>query len=230
MRRLIILVAAIAVAASWGSPGVHAASYEWGIRYLNYGSCCLGDSLNGTKASIEVNYFNPLTNQCLSAQSYGVGFNNTDDLIVVDLLRCGSSTGIDGTCSESNNFVRAVEVLINGIYHCYEHGAASWGTNYTMDVLNEYQSLWWAHINGTAYENETFSTGTAEAIQEGIEDGQTTSNIFCSGWSAASVFAQTSAWQRFEINVSWKTVQSSRSQSGCFTLSGGPPGAFSIQH
>lgn len=228
MKRLSVLagvvVAALALAASTNAaPGDWYQLPRFGAYYLTP-PCCGGDSLNGTGAAILVSGINPDSSNCLLFRSTAESASNY--LIQSGLLRCGSGQMLDGTCSLSNNLVKFVEKDVAGSYTCYPHGAASLNTTYTATPQNTTGTLWYAYIDGIAYENNSFS---ADAI---AESGEHTSDS-CSGWSGHGVFGQSSLWpwKRYVIgSASWKTVQSSYQHAGCWALSGAPPNSFDISH
>jgi hypothetical protein len=226
-----VLVVAVTTALSiagtaFADPSLWWQSPRFGAYYLT-SPCCNGDPFNGTGASIKVTSASPDSQPCLLFRSTA---EKGGYLIQSGLTKCGTnSTGLDGTCSLSNNLVKFVEKEVNGVYTCYPHGAASLNTTYTATPQNTTGTLWYAYIDGTAYESNSF---TAEAIAETAEHTDPNGDS-CSGWSGAATFASSATWpwQRYVINnPSWTRVQSSYTHAGCWSLSGGPPNSFTISH
>lgn len=68
-----------------------------------------------------------------------------------------------------------------------------------------------------------------------VEGGEHTGTDDCSGWSGSGTWASgpdnSYRWQRYYAStLSWIVVQGASTSSGCWTLSGGPPGSFTISH
>lgn len=193
---------------------------NFGERYLET-PCCGGAQLGGTSASLNVNTISPDSPHCLLFRSDA---EIVGHLIQAGLVKCGVNTSLDGACSLSNNLVKFVEIQNSSGYHCYAHGDASTGFEYDPGV-HITDGTWYSFISGTSYETTTF--GSATLIIEGGEHTNTTS---CSGWTGSAVFAGDSShvWQRYDLNAHGTDVQSASTNNGCWLVSGGPPGSFSI--
>lgn len=225
MRRLIVvLCAALLWALIAGAQGSSSFVSRFGSRYLQP-PCCNGDTLNGTYASISVDYIAPGSAYCVLFRSVAQDSAGAY-LLQAGLARCGAYTSLDGTCSLSNNFIKFVEKEVNYVYTCYPHGAATLSTTYNPLVVSYTGNSWSAQIDSTAYESNSF---TQYMITEGAEHAGTDS---CTGgWAASGFFAGLGAWQRYhQGSGTWKTVQSSYISEGCWTIAGGPPSSFTIYH
>jgi hypothetical protein len=204
-------------------------SARYSARYLEYGlnpPCCGGDALWGTSASINVSSIQADGGNCVLFRSDAENLAN--DLIQAGIVRCGdTSTGLAGSCSRDHTIVKFVETHLQGQpYRCFQHGSAATGVDHAAVVYAPSGNTWYSFIDGVQYETNSFSQ---RVIMESGEHGGSDS---CSGWSASARFAASPSypWQRFVQPGTWKTVQSSYSSPGCWSISGGPPGAFTISH
>jgi hypothetical protein len=198
---------------------------RYGARYLEP-PCCGGDALWGTSASINVSSIAADGSNCVVFRSDAENLNA--DLIQAGIVRCGdTSTGLAGTCSQNHTVVKFVEThLQNQSYHCVEHGAAALGVDHAAVVYAPSGSTWYSFIDGMQYETNTFSQRII------MESGEHAGSDSCSNWTASATFAAgvSYPWQRYVQSSGWKTVQSSYNSPGCWTITGGPPGAFTIRH
>jgi hypothetical protein len=224
------LVALLVLTAS-ESAGALSLTSRYGARYLEYGNtppCCDGDQLWGTSASINVSSIAADGPYCILFRSDAE--NSSSYLIQAGIVRCGdTSTGLDQTCSvaPSHPIVKFVETHIPGSnYHCVAHGTASLGVDHAAVVYAPSGTTWYSFIDGIQYETNSF---TQHAV---MESGEHAGSDSCSGWTASATFAAgvSYPWQRFVQPGTWKTVQSSYNSPGCWTITGGPPGAFTIRH
>jgi hypothetical protein len=198
---------------------------RFGTRYLEP-PCCGGDALNGTSASINISSISPDSTRCILFSSDAE--NSTHLYLLQDgVVRCGSSSSLDGTCSLTNNTVKFVEKEVNGSYTCYAHGSAALNFDHAAVLQNASGTTWSTVLDGVTYETNSFT-------QYGIyEQGEHAGSDSCTGWSGSARFAANASypWQRYvQSGATWKTVQSSFSSPGCWSISGGPPGSFTISH
>jgi len=221
-RRIAVLAICLVTSMAFAST---AAAYYWGDYHLDYGSCCGGAALNGTRAYIDVSSTTPDANSCL-AHSSVVDSNSANDQTEAGLLRCGTNTRIDGTCSLTNNFVKFVELDSGGTYTCYPHGSATLGSSYLVTIDDSANNgSWYAYIAGTQYEGYFGLSSTAVNVYEwGEYTGGT-----CSGWSDSTSF---STWQRYYYAGStWTTVASATNgTTGCWSVGSLSSGNFSVSH
>jgi hypothetical protein len=207
---------------------------KFGSRYLqNYQSpvCCNGQALNGTQANVSVSSLGPDATQCVLFSSEIEEVNDGPAAVQSGIVRCGSSsTGLDGTCSLSNNQVLFVETInSSNNAHCVAHGAAAYSTDYKFGTEDPSGSTYYGTINGVLDESVSFTGGPAHLITEG---GEHTNVDTCTGWTGAATLGDTGApWSRYVLSsTTWVTVQSANTSAGCWTLTGGPPGSFNVSH
>lgn len=237
VRRVGLVLATLTVSAGFfaalvGSANASAFANRYGMEFLQYGSCCGGDTLFGTKASIIPNHVNPGGTYCTLFRSDAED-NTGGYLIQAGVVKCGSQTDLDGTCSLTNNLVKFVETETpSGGYVCHPHGGTSVGTEVDAAVYGYAEAFdngWNAYLNGTPEEGIPVMTG-AQYIVEGAEHAGTDScnSSDWGGTNDATFASATPVWQRYKTNLTWYTVQGSSTSSGCWTVSGGPPNSFTI--
>gem|GEM_PF-3757219 len=217
--------AAVACCVLASSAGALTLTARYGARYLEP-PCCGGDALWGTSASINVASIAADGANCILFRSDAENLNQ--DLIQAGIVRCGdTSTGLAGTCSRNHTIVKFVETHLQGQpYHCVEHGAAATGVDHAAVVFAPSGSTWYSFLDGVQYETNTFSQRII------MESGEHAGSDSCSSWTARATFAAgvSYAWQRYVQSSGWKTIQSSYNSPGCWSITGGPPGAFTITH
>lgn len=225
----LVAVASIYLAVLASSANAITLTARYGARYLEYGlnpPCCGGDALWGTSASINVASIGADGPNCVLFRSDAEDLST--NLIQAGIVRCGdTSTGLAGVCSRNHTVVKFVETHLQGqSYHCVEHGSASTGVDHAAVVYAPSGTTWYSFIDGVQYETNSF---TQRVI---MESGEHTSTDSCTGWFGSATFAASPSypWQRFVQPPTWKTVQSSYNSPGCWSISGGPPGAFTIRH
>jgi hypothetical protein len=197
----------------------------FGYNYLQYGSCCGGARLDGTRAYVSVSSITPDASNCIAFQSIVTSLDSNRQLQAA-LLRCGTNANVDGTCSLTNNFVKIVErIPATGSPVCYPHGAATLGSSYLLTVDSSAgNGTWTAYISGTPYESQSGYTTSVRIPESGEYTG-----FSCSGWSGSASF---NTWQRYNFpNNVWTTVQSSNQRNdGCWSLGTVSNGNFSVTH
>jgi hypothetical protein len=203
--------------------------FVFGQNYLDYGSCCNGATLDGTRAYVSVSSDSPQSTGCVLFDSV-VSSNDSNRQLEVGIARCGSSTSLDGMCSLTNNLVKYVErIPASGSAVCYPHGAASYNSSdlFTVDDSAN-NGNWYAYIDGTLEQGQS-GYDSQVRISEWGEDSQH-DNYSCSGWGGAASF---SSWQRYNYGSNqWTTVQSSsqRNVNNCWNLGLVSNGSFSVSH
>lgn len=70
----------------------------------------------------------------------------------------------------------------------------------------------------------------ADYLVEGAEhaSGDTCDPSKWGGTNDATFASATPVWQRDKPDLTWYTVQSASTSSGCWTVSGGPPNSFTV--
>lgn len=217
-RRVVWTVAAVVALGSVGS----AYGALFGQYSLTYGSCCGGATLNGTRAYIDVSSISPDSTHCIAFSSAVVDGGLSQQLQAT-LVRCGSNANVDGTCSTSNNFVKAVEIIPSGV--CYQHGSASTGGSYLVTVDEPYNDgTWYTFIAGTGYETQSGYDNNVAIPEFGEYTGSS-----CSGWSASASF---DTWQRYYYaGNTWTNVSTANpNNGGCWTLGTLSSSNFTVSH
>jgi hypothetical protein len=198
---------------------------RYGARYLEP-PCCGGEPLWGSSASINVSSIAADGSNCILFRTDAENLNA--DLIQAGIVRCGdTSTGLAGTCSRNHTIVKFVETHLAGQpYHCVEHGTAATGVDHAAVVVAASGNTWYSYLDGMQYETNSFSQRII------MESGEHAGSDSCMYWTASARFAAavSYAWQRYVQPTGWKTVQSSYNSPGCWSITGGPPGAFTISH
>jgi hypothetical protein len=222
-RRMAICGAAIVVGllSFAGSAG----ATDFGGRYLQE-PCGCGDALYGTSSAMVANFIVPDPPQCVAFSDFTS--DSSGFLIQAGLVRCGNLITADGTCSLHNDLVRFVEVKNSSGFHCYQHGSASTGVEHDAAVQAYSGNSWSSWLDGTFYEGTTqshlFITSHAEYTGSGSS---------CTApWSGSVTLGGGPAypWQRLKPDrITWFTIQSAPTQNGgCWTITGGPPGSFTV--
>ena len=212
-RRWRVVVACIAVmagvmataAAANGDPG-------WGRKYLLYGSCCGGEKLQGTRASIAGINQSPDPDNCILYDSVVGELAPADRQVEDGLARCGGpSGGLDpnssNNCPNTYDMFKYVETDLNGTFNCYPYGSAVKGAYYEFQ-LQETTSTSGNYAAAIAGVTELHFGGFDDNLQ--IQEwGEHTGSIGCNlTWSASTQFDN---WQRYNFGPGWYTVQSSYS-------------------
>lgn len=212
-----------------GSANASTFANRYGMRFLESGQCCNNAALDGTRASIIPNYVNPGASYCTAFRSDGEGAIGSGYLIQAGVVKCGVNQNVDGTCSLSNNLVKFVETETpSDGYVCYPHGGTSTGTAVDAAVTGSVSNPWTAWLDGTQ-EEAIAAPPSFYYLVEGAEHAGTDS-CDSSNWGGTNegTFGSTEAWARNTTSMTWYTVQGSSTSSGCWTVSGGPPGSFTI--
>jgi len=207
---------------------------RYGQRFLLYGSCCGGEALWGSRASIIPNHVNPGASYCTLFRSDGEDPDN-HYLIQAGVVKCGTQAQFGDLleCSPNGEFVKFVETETpSDSYHCLPHGVTSVGTEVDAQVHGYSDSFingWNAYLDGTPEEGIPDLIG-AKYLVVGAEHAGTDSCL-SSDWGGtndATFASATPVWQRYKFDSTWYTVQSSSTSSGCWTVSGGPPNSFTV--
>jgi hypothetical protein len=197
-------------------------------KYLEYGNCCNGETLDGTHAYVTPWSISPDTYDCIIVSSLVQSQDSARQLEVGD-AKCGLGSGIDNTCSESGNLVTFVErTPAVGTPVCYQHAAPTIGSPNHFGVVDLVGlGTYYAYIDGAQREGQS-GYDADNRIYEWAEYSAGTS---CSGWSADADFT---TWQRYYVSVgTWKTVQSAYGYTYgavCWLVSGLSSGNFNVSH
>lgn len=213
-----------------GTANASAFANRFGQRFLQYGQCCNNAILYGSRASITPNNVNPGSSYCTAFRTDGEGVLGSGLLIQAGVVKCGANTtGVDGTCSLSNNLVKYVET-INSVHGavCFPHGGTSTGTAVEAKITTSSSNPATAYLDGTQEEGMGGLNAFAYILEGAEHAGTDSCNSSNWGGTNEANFAGTVAWQRQQGDGSWFTIQDSSTSSGCWTVSGGPPGNFTI--
>lgn len=240
ISELVLLVAVALVSAAVLAPRASGVDATYGHHFLDYGSCCNGDFLDGTSSRIVVNTSSPSSTACelfrSDAEWYDASGTKTVYLVQAGAVKCGIQTSLDGLCSNLNQLVLFDESYTPQLGHgCAPHGNLG-GTGerfgFVAGVWSPDLTAWKARIDGTNYSEPTAITGDASRLLEGAEHTSTTS---CSGWSGKGTWSTSGTgmfwWARYRVlNSTWVPVQGASTSSSCWTVTGGPPNSFTVSH
>lgn len=196
---------------------------EDGYYQLKNGTCCSGESLDGTRASVEVDELDPGTADCVVTASV-VTSDDSNRQLQAGIGKCSSGENTD--CAYVSYAFKYVErIPATGSAVCYEHGAATLGccTELTVDD-GAGNGTWYAYIAGSLYEGQS-GYDSDLAVEE---DGEVSPDNSCSGWAISTI---DNNWQRYNYSPhnAWYTVQSANPMQGsCFLLGTINNGTFTI--
>jgi hypothetical protein len=231
-RRKALILGACIVFAGIGAAQISAALNVavFGGHYLEYGNCCNGVTLDGTRAYITVSSASPQYDGCMIFASFVTSLVDAGQLETGDVL-CDASTSLDGTCSLSDNFVKFVERSPHdgSPAVCYPHGNNFFNTAnfFTLQNIGG-NGTWYAYIDGDQKEGQSGYTNGVR-ISESGENSQR-NDYSCAGWSGSATF---SSWQRDNYSThTWSTVQSAQTfnTNNCWSVGGVSNGTFSVGH
>lgn len=212
-----------------GTANASAFANRFGQRFLQYGACCNNAVIYGSRASINPHYVNPGSNYCTAFRTDGEGTLGSGYLIQAGVVKCGANANVDQTCSLSNNLIKYVETInpVHGAV-CFPHGGTSTGTAVDAKITTSSSNPATAYLDGTQEEG----MGGLNAFYYIVEGAEHAGTDSCdsSNWGGTNEanYAGSVAWQRQITDGSWFTIQGSSTSSGCWTVSGGPPGNFTI--
>lgn len=217
----VLILAGVAVGpASASGPGFTGAG--WGAKWLQYGNCCSGAKLQGTRASIAADTYSTDEYHCLIYSSVVEEINASRQL-EEGLARCGDLSGGIGIdqfiCPDTTGLEKFVETIANSIQSCWFQGYASGYTYYKMSLRQNTSgsSTWYAAIDNQ-------QTGeTLGGFDDNVyifEWGEHSGNVGCTlTWSGLAAF---STWQRYNFALgSWYTIQQSESYANPCTSGSG---------
>lgn len=196
---------------------------EQGFYQLKNGTCCSGESLDGTRASVNVQSLIPDAAGCVVTSSV-VTSGDSNRQLQAGIGKCSSGENTDcAYVSYAFQFVERIPAIGSAV--CYEHGAATLGccTELTVDD-NAGNGTWYAYIAGTLYEGQS-GYDSDLAVEE---DGEAVPDNACGGWSISTT---DNTWQRYNYspNNKWYTVGSANPMPGsCFLLGTINNGTFTI--
>lgn len=179
------------ISGNWDGPNT-----RFGHYFLREGTCCGGDPLRGTRATIRpVNVPNN-SEHCVAFRSAA---ERSPKVINAGYARCapGWSVGRSGfTCSGFLKFVEHFDASLIPPSTCFAKGSVTVGVDVRYTVQMVTPGIWRAFLDGIADPND-FSMGDAKFLFEG---GEWPSR--CEPFSATGRFGVVNVWNRHN-GASW---------------------------
>lgn len=211
--RILMLLSVAALIGLATAGGAEPASF--GTHVLEQGSCCDGDKLRGSRATImteEGGQFT-LANDTLGVMRVAAEGLEASDPRLIQAGFTGSNIPSDACLG---NLVNFVEILKFNVYECHElNQALGARTNQWSVRRGTSNQFWKAYKNGSLISGDWNGVGFGDnvLIYAGGEIGGTVSGTDVWGWyndeGLTTCCEPPLPWQRFKGDGTWFTIQSS---------------------